>query len=278
MHASGNDYCFIDERENYYNDYPALAKKISDRHFGAGSDGLIVLSETSSADIRMTMFNSDGTHGEICGNALRCIGKHLYDKSIRASDNLNKSSKEKCNKKTINHVFRVLTDAGVKKIESNEDGKSFTVNMGNVVFRGENLPSVSTFLFPFGKKEYLFSGASVGNPHAVCVVDNFDFDYLNLARELNGTDFFPFGANVEFVKPDDEGVQMRVIERGSGETLSCGSGSCAAAAVLCRLGLKNFGKIKINSPGGLVFVEIREDFSAKLSGEAHYVFEGRFFF
>ena len=150
--------------------------------------------------------------------------------------------------------------------------------MGNVVFRGENLPSVSTFLFPFGKKEYLFSGASVGNPHAVCIVDNFDFDYLNLARELNGTDFFPFGANVEFVKPDDEGVQMRVIERGSGETLACGTGACATLVAGVLTGCCD-RKATIHLLGGDLLIEWKEQNGhVYMTGPAAMVFEGTYIF
>ena len=285
MHASGNDYVFIDERENYYTDYPTLAKKISDRHFGVGSDGLIVLGETSSADVRMTMFNADGSRGEICGNALRCIGKHLYgkyknlshDESEKYGNDVTCFSPDKDNDSAKSPFFRVLTDAGIKEITVDGDGEKFNVKMGTVLFKGEKLPPVGVFLMPFNGKEFLFNCAFIGNPHAVCIVENFDFDYEKLADELNTSGFFVEGANVEFVKLTEGGAEMRVIERGSGETLCCGSGSVSVAAVLCRNGLKNFGKIAISTLGGDITVDVEKDYSVTLSGDAEFVFEGKYF-
>ena len=217
MHGCGNDYIFVDEREGKAEDPSALAVKICDRHFSVGGDGLVVVSPSEVADCKMRIFNADGGEAETCGNALRCVAMHIF-----AAEGKNSVAIE--------------TASGTRK--ANIASGKVSVDMGRAVFRADNLPPVGIFALNFAGRDLFFSAVSVGNPHAVCFVDDYGF------------------------------------ERGSGETLCCGSGACAAAAVAVRSGIKKPGKIAVECAGGKVGVEVKPDFSLILTGPAEYAVKG----
>ena len=258
MHGNGNDYVFIDARKTFTPHPERIAVLVSRRHFSVGADGLVLITESEIADCGMRIYNADGTEGATCGNALRCVAKYLYGK------------------RKGNAVFLVETLSGVRKAEVYASGK-VAVFMGKAAFLAENLPSVSVFTMPFESREYTFTAVSAGNPHAVAFVENFDFNAPRVARELQNSDFFPFGVNVEFAVASGAGLGMRVIERGSGENLCCGSGACAAACAAVRSGILPFGKIKVTCTGGEVEVTVGEDYSLILEGDAEFAFRGELY-
>ena len=259
MHGCGNDYLFLDRRERaksadnarFMGDLPALAQKMCDRRFSVGGDGLVVIFSSGTADCKMRIFNADGTEAETCGNALRCAAKHICAAEGKTA-------------------VSIETASGIR--EARMVGDDISVDMGKAVFRADNLPAVGNFYVAVGGRELFFSAVSTGNPHAVCFVRNYDFDLLRAAQEVAG--FFPEGANVEFLREKGDLFQMRVIERGSGETLCCGSGACAAAAVAVRDGIKKACKIVIECIGGRLEVDVKDDFSLTLTGPAEYAFRG----
>ena len=259
MHGLGNDYIFIDARNSSFavkdENLGALAEKLSNRNCSIGGDGLVIIQPSETADCRMRIFNADGSEGKTCGNALRCIAVYLGKGGGYPL------------------TFSVETACGTVKACVFEKNYA-SVEMGVAEFSGKDLPPVSTFAMPYGEREFVFCPVSVGNPHAVCFADDFDFDLSAVAKELSDSDIFPCGVNVEFAIPLQGELNMRVIERGSGETLCCGSGACAVAAAACKRGLKTNGKLKINCLGGSVYVNVGEDYSLTLLGKAEYVFKG----
>lgn len=275
MQAVGNDYVFIEESENYLSDYSNLSKKISDRNFGVGGDGLIVLSECDDADVAMRIFNKDGSEGEICGNALRCVGSYLYKKELKNNHNYNV---ECCKGKSS--VYRVLTgclnNKKIRNVIVSNNAEQVIADMGKINFKDINLPKGSLEVNYQGVT-YKFYFASIGNPHAVTLVKDLDLPAEDIVKELLNTNLFKNGINVEFAKITQDGAQMRVIERGSGETMGCGSGSCAVVGVLSRLGKVPFGEVKVKTIGGEVTVNVKKDYSVSLSGATNYVFEGKFY-
>ncbi len=251
MQGAGNDYIVIDCRKKPLKKPNTVAKKLSERRFSVGGDGIVLIEPSDSCDCSMRMFNTDGSEGDVCGTALRCVGRYLLGRSGELS---------------------VSTPCGVRSVRAL--GKLVSVEMGVASFRGENLPKVGLFLLPFDGKELLFTAVSVGNPHAVCFVDCLNFDVSAVARELQESGVYPFGVNVEFAVLEKDGAKVRVVERGNGETLSCGTGACAVAAAICRHGLLDFGSVKICYAGGELFVDVDKDFNLTLRGEAEEVFRG----
>ena len=253
MHGAGNDYVFVNAAEGDGVDYSKLAVKLSNRRFSVGGDGFVALYKTDKADAKMVIYNADGSRAEICGNALRCVGRHLCGRKRRGE-------------------FTVLTDAGVRTVRV--DGEDIFADMGKARFRAENLPPVGIFLMPFKGEEMAFTAVSVGNPHAVAIVKSLDFDVLEVAEELESSGIFPYGVNVEFALPLGSGAKVRVVERGSGETLCCGSGACAVGAALVRHGLLPFGTAEMRFKGGSVRVGVDGDYSLTLIGGAEQSFKG----
>ncbi len=223
MHGIGNDYVYVNCFKETIKSPFAVSRFVSDRHFGIGSDGLILIKPSEIADCEMDMYNLDGSQGAMCGNGIRCVAKYAYDYGIVNKTNIS-----------------VATKSGIKYLDLNvKDGKVETVrvNMGSPILTAKQIPVVSeteevinTPLDIEGKTWY-FTGISMGNPHAVVFMDDIE----NLNIETIGPKFenhlvFPDRVNTEFVKVlDDHTVQMRVWERGSGETLACGTGACAVA-------------------------------------------------
>lgn len=261
MHGAGNDYIFVDARKQAVASPEKLAAKMSRRHFSVGADGLVLITRSETADCGMKIFNSDGSEGLTCGNALRCVAAYLYGK-----------------KRTLPKSFTVETASGVREVSVGGKGGEIAVFMGKAAFRAESLPPVGVFVMPFSGREYAFTAVSVGNPHAVAIVEDLSFDVAAVAQELQASGIFPFGVNVEFVTVRDGKINMRVVERGSGETLCCGSGACAAASAVCRHGVLPFGEIEVICPGGKVKVEVGQDFSLILKGDAEFVFKGEYFY
>ena len=222
MHGAGNDYVYINALETVPDNLPLLSIQISDRHFGVGSDGLVAIMHSDIADFRMRMFNADGSEAEMCGNASRCIGKYVYEKGIT-------------DKKEI--TLETLAGIKVLRLEVNDgEVSAVTVDMGEPTLLPDAIPVRSRC--PESKisereiisgREYNITAVSLGNPHAVVFTEDLsDEMVLGHGPELEVADIFPKKANIEFARVIDRGnIDMRVWERGSGETLACGTGACA---------------------------------------------------
>lgn len=268
MHGLGNDYVYIDAIHQKIEDEENLARFVSDRHFGIGSDGLILICESSVADFKMKMFNADGSEAEMCGNGIRCVGKFVYDKGL--------TSKE---------VVTIETLAGIKTLKLNvKDGKVETarVDMGEPILEAEKIPVISNEMpvknlkVKAYTKEFTFTCVSMGNPHAITVVDSVeDFDVQKYGKIIEIDKVFPKKTNVEFIQIIDENnIKMRVWERGAGETLACGTGACGAA-VACILNGFTSRNVTISLLGGDLQIEWNEkDNHVYMTGPAVTVFEG----
>lgn len=269
MHGLGNDYVYIDCTKNQLDqDVSKLAQNMSDRHFGIGSDGIILICNSKIADFRMRMFNYDGTEAEMCGNGIRCVGKFVYDKGLT-------------NKTTVS----VETLAGVKVLTLNvEKGKVKTVrvDMGEPILEAEKIPVISEkspvkdLKLKAHDREFVFSCVSMGNPHAITIVENTkEFELEKYGKILEVDSHFPNRANIEFVEIlDKEHIKMRVWERGAGETLACGTGACAVA-VACHLNGYTNEKAQVELLGGTLLIEWnKEDNRVYMTGPAETVFEG----
>lgn len=223
MHGIGNDYVYVNCFKETVKNPSAVAKFVSDRHFGIGSDGLILIKPSDIADCEMDMYNLDGSQGAMCGNGIRCVAKYAYDYGIVSKTSIS-----------------VATKSGIKYLElSVKDGKVSTVkvNMGSPILTASQIPVVSetgqviNAPITVNGSTYYMTAVSMGNPHAIIYMD----EVSNLELEKIGPSFenhpvFPDRVNTEFVKVlDRHTVQMRVWERGSGETLACGTGACAVA-------------------------------------------------
>ena len=268
MHGIGNDYvyvnCFKEEIEN-----PSeLARFVSNRNFGVGSDGLILIRPSEKADFQMDMYNSDGSQAEMCGNGIRCVGKYVYDYGL-----------------TDKTQITVDTLAGIKYLDLTvEDGKvsKIRVNMGEPILKPELVPVISTedpavdIPIEVKGKKYNMTCVSMGNPHAVIFMDHVkDLDIEVIGPYFENHTCFPKRTNTEFVEILDRNtVNMRVWERGAGETLACGTGACATA-VACVLNDKTEDKITVHLLGGDLQIEWdRETNQIYMTGPATTVFDG----
>ena len=268
MQGLGNDYVYIDAINQNIENMSSLAKFVSDRHFGIGSDGLILICKSDIADFKMRMFNSDGSEAEMCGNGIRCVGKFVYDKGLT-------------NKTTL----AIETLAGIKTLKLNtKEGKVETVkvDMGEPILDPEKIPVISdekpvkNLLLKAEDKEFKFTCVSMGNPHAITEVEETEkFDVEKYGKVLEVNKAFPNKTNVEFIKIlDKEHIKMRVWERGAGETLACGTGACATA-VACYLNGKTNRKVEVELLGGKLYIEWNEkDNHIYMTGPAVRLFEG----
>lgn len=228
MQGLGNDYVYMDAIHQNIENESSLAQFISNRHFGIGSDGLILICKSDIADFKMKMFNSDGSEAEMCGNGIRCVGKFVYDKGL-----------------TDKTEIKIETLAGIKCLILNtKDGKVETVrvDMGEPILEPKQIPVISEenivkdLKLNALDKEFNFTCVSMGNPHAITVVkDVKEFDVNKYGKVLEVDKVFPKKTNVEFIEIiDKDNIKMRVWERGAGETLACGTGACATA-VACNI-------------------------------------------
>ena len=268
MHGLGNDYVYIDAINQNIENESSLAQFVSDRHFGIGSDGLILICKSEVADFKMRMFNSDGSEAEMCGNGIRCVGKFVYDKGL-----------------TSKKIVTIETLAGIKTLVLNvEDNKVKTVrvDMGEPILDPKLIPVVATenpvknLKLEAEDKEFVFTCVSMGNPHAITIVENIkEFDVEKYGKILEIDKAFPKKTNVEFVQiVNKNNLKMRVWERGSGETLACGTGACATL-VACSLNGLVERKANIELLGGTLNIEWNEeDNHVYMTGPAVTVFEG----
>lgn len=270
MHGLGNDYVYMDAINQKIEKRSELAKFVSDRHFGVGSDGLILICPSEKADFRMQMFNQDGSEAEMCGNGIRCVGKFVYDKGLT-------------NKETIT----VETLAGIKTlVMTAKNGKIETarVDMGKPILEPEKIPVISdenpvkNLKLNEGEKEFTFTCVSMGNPHAVTFIkeDVNKFDICKYGAKLEINNVFPKKANIEFINViDDKTLKMRVWERGAGETLACGTGACASVVAAI---LNGYTKrdVTVHLLGGDLKIKWDEnDNHVYMTGPATTVFEGK---
>ena len=268
MHGIGNDYVYINTFEETVTDPSALAVAMSRPHFGIGADGLVLIGPSSEADFRMRMFNADGSEGEMCGNAVRCIAKYVYERGL-----------------TRQSRVRLATASGIKTLELQIDAgrvRQVTVDLGEPQLAPAaipvNLPGARVLNHPINVRGQTLhmSCVGMGNPHAVIFVDDpAQFDVHGIGRQIEHDALFPKRTNVEFVHvlaPDQ--IEMRVWERGSGETLACGTGAAAALVAAVLNGLtERSARVKLCG-GELQVTWNPDDNHIYQSGPAAFVFDG----
>lgn len=268
MQGIGNDYLYFNCFEEKVEDPAALSVRLSDRHFGVGSDGIILIGPSDRADCSMDIYNADGSRAMMCGNGIRCVGKYVYERGIAKKD-----------------VLTVETQSGVKTLYLTvRDGAvtSVKVNMGKPILKASAIPTlfssdrvVDQPLQAAGR-EYRVTCVSMGNPHCVVFVDDVDAVSLEeIGPSFEFHHMFPQRVNTEFVQIVGDGeVKMRVWERGSGETWACGTGACAAA-VACALNGKTGRRVLVHLKGGDLNIEWDEKTDeVSMQGPAEFVFDG----
>lgn len=282
MHGCGNDYVYVNCFEETVKDPAKLAQAVSDRHFGIGSDGLVLIcppTDPNVADCKMRMFNADGSESEMCGNASRCVGRYVYDRNV-----------------VKKNPIRLETLAGIKLIEVhlNEKGEAemLTVDMGEPILapaeipveattspsKLENISAVMDLKLTSEDKEFDFTCVSMGNPHAVTFIDtpvkDFQVDFYGPSLETNKA--FPRKTNVEFVEfVNETNLNMRVWERGTGETWACGTGTCATVVAANLRGLCKREPVNVKLLGGTLTIEWnKENNHVYMTGPATFVFDG----
>lgn len=268
MQGIGNDYVYLNGFSPLPLDLSRLSRQISDRHFGVGSDGLVVIMPSETCDFRMRMFNPDGSEAEMCGNASRCIGKYVYDKGLTTKTDLT-----------------LETLAGVKHLTLHLNGnivERVTVDMGEPILSSQDIPValpmsyVVSYPLEIENISFDVTCVSMGNPHAVIFVDDMSrYDLHHIGALIEHYPLFPRRTNVEFVEilsPDS--LKMRVWERGTGETMACGTGACASL-VAAVLNGKSRRQATLHLQGGDLKIEWNEkDNHVYMTGDAVTVFEG----
>lgn len=271
MHGCGNDYVYVNCMEENVENPSRMAKLMSDRHFGIGSDGLILIKPSDVADFEMEMYNADGSRGAMCGNGIRCVAKYVYEYGL-----------------TDKTSISVNTKSGIKYLELTiKDGKAvqIRVNMGSPILEAVKIPVLAdeqeliNAPISVDGKEYHMTCVSMGNPHAVVYMD--DLENLNIEKlgpKFEHHERFPDRINTEFVKIlDGHIVQMRVWERGSGETLACGTGACAVAVATILNHLVDGNQVEVRLLGGTLQITWdREENLVYMTGPAEIVFDGEF--
>lgn len=279
MQGIGNDYVYIDCTKKELEKPEKISQIVSDRHFGIGSDGLILILNSKVADFKMEIYNADGSQAEMCGNGIRCVAKFVYDKGLTEKTKL-----------------KIETLAGIKELELNvENGKVKTVkvDMGEPILEAEKIPVyidekmkaegvmptsvIKNLKLEAYNQNFTFTCVSMGNPHAITFIDDVEkFDVKKFGSVFEVAKAFPKKSNIEFVEIiDKENINMRVWERGSGETMACGTGSCASV-VACILNSKTSNKVKVHLLGGELYIEWnKENNHIYMTGPAEIVFEGK---
>lgn len=269
MQGIGNDYIYVNCFKENVPDPESVSIKVSDRHFGIGGDGLVLIMPSDKADFRMRMFNADGSEGMMCGNASRCIGKYVYDNGL-----------------TDKTDITLETKSGIKKLHLNpENGKVKTVevDMGEAILRPRDIPmnadgdSFVNKPVTVDGKEQNITAVSMGNPHAVIFTVSIDkLDLEKIGPSYENHPLFPERVNTEFCEViDSRTLKMRVWERGSGETWACGTGACATAVAAVLNGFcKRDEEITLKLRGGDLKITYRSDNHVIMCGEAETVFEG----
>lgn len=271
MHGCGNDYIYIDCFKETVHNESELAVKLSDRHFGIGGDGIILIKKGTVADFEMVMYNPDGTRAEMCGNAIRCVAKYVYDKGYMGKTK-----------------FSIESMGAVKYIDVTVENGKVTlakVDMGAPILKASDIPVHADSERVVAKKvtvagrEFSMTCVSMGNPHAVMFIDesprDFDLDFYGSKFECN-TELFPNKVNAEFARIiDRKNIEMRVFERGTGETLACGTGTCATVVAAILNGLADHD-VTVHLIGGDLQIQWsgKEEDSVFMTGPAAYVFTG----
>ena len=281
MQGAGNDYIYIDCTQEYIPNPPLTARMISDRHFGVGSDGLVmILAGDEEADFEMRMFNADGSEAGMCGNAARCVGKYVYERGMTdlTEIRLRTGSGIKLLKLILkdNIVKRVQVDMGIPGLKPEQIP---TVLRSNAVFRmpdGTDTPAVIRQMIKIQREIYPATCVSMGNPHCVFFLENVEgWNVEKWGKLVENHEAFPERTNTEFACIEDRThIRMRVWERGSGETMACGTGACATlvAAVLCGLTER---KATLMLNGGELEIEWDEKTGhVWMTGPAEFVFDG----
>lgn len=271
MHGCGNDYVYIDCFKETVTNESELAIKLSDRHFGIGGDGIILIKKGTKADFEMVMYNADGSRAEMCGNAIRCVAKYVFDNGY-----------------TDKTSFSIESMGAVKYIDVTvENGEVVLakVDMGAPILKSVDVPvnsdseKVISEKITVADREFNMTCVSMGNPHAVMFIDehpkDFDLDFYGAKFECN-TDVFPNRINAEFAKViDRKNIEMRVFERGTGETLACGTGTCATVVAAILNGYVD-NDVMVHLIGGDLQIQWsgKEEDSVFMTGPAAYVFTG----
>jgi diaminopimelate epimerase len=267
MHGISNDYVYVNAFTNPVSDPASIAQRVSDRRTGIGGDGLILICPSDTAHARMEMYNADGSRGAMCGNGIRCVGKYVYDHGL-CQDN----------------PLKVDTDSGIKVLFlefQNNQVSRVTVDMGAPILEGRQIPvdasgQIVDQSLTVADMSYQVTCASMGNPHCVTFVEDVEpLELEKIGPKFEHHSFFPDRVNTEFIQvmsPTE--LNMRVWERGSGETWACGTGACAAA-VAAILNNKSERRVTIHLRGGDLEIEWREeDNHVYMTGAAEEVFEG----
>lgn len=272
MHGCGNDYIYFNCFEQKIDNPEALSIRLSDRHYGIGGDGIILVCPSNVADAKMRMFNLDGSEGKMCGNGIRCVGKFLYDY------NLVDQNKEE---------IKIETLSGIKTLipyKQNGEVTKLRVDMGKAellpklipVKVDENLEKVVNYKVCIDKKDFNITCVSMGNPHCVVFIDDVEtMDIESIGPKFENDNMFPERVNTEFVRVlDEKNIIMRVWERGSGETWACGTGACAVAVAAVENGFcKKNEDITVKLKGGDLVINYT-DKTVYMTGDAKKVFEG----
>ncbi len=268
MEGCGNDYVYVNGFTYKIKNPNKVSEFVSNRNFGIGSDGLIMVNPSDKADFRMNMYNADGSEGKMCGNGIRCVAKYVYD-----------------NKMTDKTTITVETLSGIKTLVLNvEDGKVKTVrvDMGSPILKAKDVPVISEKEqvidepIMIDNKEYKITCVSMGNPHAITFIDDTDsLDIESIGPKFEKNEIFPDRINTEFIQIVDRNtIKMRVWERGSGETLACGTGACASV-VACVLNNLIENKVTVKLLGGDLFIEYNmEENTVYMTGPARVSFVG----
>ncbi len=277
MQAAGNDYIYVNLFEERVDNPEELSRRLSDRHFGVGSDGLVLIGPSGVGDFSMQMYNADGSEGMMCGNAARCVGKYLYERGL-----------------TGRREIDLHTQSGIKHLSLSvnpytDKVERIRVNMGGAILSAAAasasdmtayfqaiLPEMVDYPVQIEEQKYHITFVSMGNPHAVIFMNDIDrLEIEKIGPKIEHLNLFPERTNVEFVEViDSTHLMMRVWERGSGETLACGSGACAAlvAGVITH---RCEPKATLQAKGGILDVAWeREHNQVFLTGDAHFVFKG----
>ncbi len=257
--GDGNDFIMINNLKGDIKLKGEYIKSICDRHFGIGADGIILLESSKKGDCFMNYYNSDGTDAEMCGNGVRCTAKFYLEQTTSPT------SRQESHPKELN----IDTRAGIKNVKINKDD-TYSVNMGAPVFTHPDFPSGELSI-----EGLTFECVSMGNPHAVVMVDSLDdYDVPSVGPEVEKDYHFPNKINVEFVeKVKDDYCKVKVWERGCGLTLACGTGACAVYAILKKKN-KNLKEITLEFPGGKLFLSENPEGEIILRGPATFVFKG----
>lgn len=272
MHGAGNDYIYINCFEETVENPEELSIKLSDRHFGIGGDGLILIMPSKVADFRMRMFNNDGSEGKMCGNGTRCIGKYVYDYHL--------TDKKEITLETLSGIktLKLFTD-------ENDKVTSVTVDMDKAILKSSEVPvksNLDTFInqpVDVNGTTYNMTCVSMGNPHAVIfmpknTIGNLDLEHIG--KYFENHEIFPDKVNTEFVEVwDSTTLKMRVWERGTGETLACGTGTCATVVASVLNGYCEYNQdVLVHLRGGDLKVKYQKDGEVFMTGNAIKVFDG----